>query len=294
MCALRKGRPTALLCHITAKCPISKSCSKIIPKSTQGKYERNIFAALTNHSARPCEYVIVRTARKSVPNFLTNLERPLGQRRNIMAKKIMLIALAASFMAAPTLASAQVYGQPNQRSGNAATGAVIGATVGAVAGSQIAGRGNRTDGSVLGAVVGAVVGAQIAKDSNDNRYNTGYQTPNRPAVVVAHDDRDYRDNRYGYGRDRDRDGYNDRDFRDTRYGPEYRYDRERGYGYGMYRSHQARYTPPMMNGHYGRGHHQRAQCGWGTVTYRMPNGRVINDQAYMCRQRDGDWVVVNR
>lgn len=224
-----------------------------------------------------------------------------------MAKKIMLIALAASFMAAPTLASAQVYGHQSDGRNNAATGAVIGATVGAVAGSQIAGRGNRTDGSVLGAVVGAVVGAQIAKDSDDNRNDSryGYPTQTRPVVTVNHDDRDYRYERPEYGRrDRDRDGYNDRDYRDQRYGPEYRYDRENGYGYGMYRSHRARYTPPMMDRDYGRGGHRnghhyghhngRPQCGWGMVTYRMPNGRIVNDQAYMCRQRDGDWVVVNR
>ena len=47
-------------------------------------------------------------------------------------------------------------------------GALIGGGIGAVAGSQIAGRGNRTEGSIIGGVLGAVVGSQVGRASNDN------------------------------------------------------------------------------------------------------------------------------
>ena len=106
------------------------------------------------------------------------------------------------------------------RSDRQAGGAVIGATVGAVAGSQIAARGRRTEGSLLGGVLGAVVGAGVGGSSarDCERYDSNYR----------YDDNRYGDNRYGYqsyGQHDNRYGYDDR-YRDDRY----RYGQS-GYGY---------------------------------------------------------------
>jgi len=60
-------------------------------------------------------------------------------------------------------------------------GGAIGAVVGGVLGSQVAGNGARTEGSVLGAVLGGVAGAAIAGDGNNNRRHyggTGYYNSN--------------------------------------------------------------------------------------------------------------------
>lgn len=71
----------------------------------------------------------------------------------------------------PATASAQYYYYPdNDRRENQVVGGLIGAGLGAVAGSQLAGSGARTEGSVLGAVVGGLAGAAIA----DGRRNRGY------------------------------------------------------------------------------------------------------------------------
>jgi len=52
-------------------------------------------------------------------------------------------------------------------------GGAIGAVVGGVLGSQVAGNGARTEGSVLGAVLGGVAGAAIAGNGNNGRRNYG-------------------------------------------------------------------------------------------------------------------------
>lgn len=188
-----------------------------------------------------------------------------------MKKEIAIIALSAAALAAPNLVAAQNYYNRDtacQQTVNnrTTTGGLIGAGVGAMAGSSIAARGNRNEGAVLGAVVGAVVGAQIGK--NNVACDDAYQASRRTS---SYDNRSY--------------GYNDRDYRTSGYdNNRYRNDRYDR----TYRGHHARYTIPV---NYGRGHNR---CGWGTVAYRLPNGRIINDQVWMCRQRDGDWVVTNR
>ena len=48
---------------------------------------------------------------------------------------------------------------------NGTTGLVIGAGVGALAGSEIAGRGDRTLGAILGGVVGGLLGREIDRGS---------------------------------------------------------------------------------------------------------------------------------
>ena len=188
-----------------------------------------------------------------------------------MKKQIAIIALSAAALAAPSLVAAQNYYNSDtacQQSVNNKTtaGGLIGAGVGAMAGRSIASRGQRNEGAVLGAVVGAVVGSQIGK--NNVACDDAYQSSHR---TTSYDNRNYDNRSYGY---------NDRDYRYSGYNN----DR---YG-SFYRGHNARYNVPVSyNRHANR-------CGWGTVAYRLPNGRIINDQVWMCRQRDGDWVVTNR
>jgi hypothetical protein len=54
-----------------------------------------------------------------------------------------------------------------------------------------------------------------------------------------------------------------------------------------YRSRHANYRAPYKFGH-------QNQCGIGQVSYRMPNGRISYENVYMCRQRNGEWIVANR
>ena len=97
----------------------------------------------------------------------------------------MSFALAATFAslaagaAAPTLASAQVWqGDPcrYERHEAARNGSVAGGLLGAIVGSQIAGRGNHTAGAIVGGAVGAVAGHQIGAHSVECRaYPAGYR-----------------------------------------------------------------------------------------------------------------------
>ncbi|OYX57006.1 MAG: hypothetical protein B7Y86_09710 [Brevundimonas subvibrioides] len=145
-------------------------------------------------------------------------------------------ALAAAATLVPGAASAQSYGYGNGYSqnqgysqsygyndrnqdrcrtlgqGRTGSGALIGAGIGAIAGSQVAARGNRTEGSLIGGVLGAIVGAQVGRASNDQcRSNTTYsQAPTYYSSNDRYDDRAYSSNRY------DDRGYRDDDRRDDR------------------------------------------------------------------------------
>jgi len=95
------------------------------------------------------------------------------------------------------------YDACERRRDNQVAGGVVGATIGAIAGSQIAARGHRTDGSILGGFLGAAVGASAGRNANgaaacdsrydrsgyDYRYGDGYSSRDR-----GYDDRGY-DNR---------------------------------------------------------------------------------------------------
>jgi outer membrane lipoprotein SlyB len=81
--------------------------------------------------------------------------------------------------AAPSLASAQVWRSDpcrSQRHEAARTGAIAGGLIGALVGSQIAGRGSHTAGAVVGGAAGAVAGHQIGAHSVERRaYPAGYR-----------------------------------------------------------------------------------------------------------------------
>jgi hypothetical protein len=77
--------------------------------------------------------------------------------------------LFAAICAAAIIPSAAFSQQTCQeRQANRVAGTVVGAGVGALAGSAVAGRGDRTEGAVIGGVLGAIVGNQVAKASGSN------------------------------------------------------------------------------------------------------------------------------
>ena len=98
--------------------------------------------------------------------------------RNVLA----LAAAAASVFTSvsiPTFASAQEWrGDPcrSERHEAGRTGTIAGGVIGALVGSQIAGRGNRTGGAILGGAAGAVAGHQMGAHSvHCDAYPTGYR-----------------------------------------------------------------------------------------------------------------------
>jgi outer membrane lipoprotein SlyB len=158
-------------------------------------------------------------------------------------------ALALAAIAVPGLASAQSYdyrqgqsygGYGYDQSYNGdyrqcdardrqATGAVLGAAIGAIAGSQVSARGRRTENSVLGGILGAVVGAGVGGDSA-NCYGQADRYDQRAYGQYGYDQRGY-DQRaydqrdYAYQGYEQHDRYDDRRYDDRAYGQAYGYDR---------------------------------------------------------------------
>jgi len=112
----------------------------------------------------------------------------------------------------------------SDRRNRTGTGLAVGATFGAVLGSQLGARGRRTEGSALGAVIGGALGAAVGNDSARNNCDNGY------SGHVQYDDRRYDQPRYGYddrGYSSQPYGYDDRyDDRDYRYQQNDRYERD--------------------------------------------------------------------
>ena len=95
------------------------------------------------------------------------------------------VALAASVaslvtsLSIPSVAAADAWrGDPCRYDRHAAgrNGTVAGGVIGALIGSQVAGRGNRTAGALVGGSIGAVAGHQIGAHSVQcNGYPAGYR-----------------------------------------------------------------------------------------------------------------------
>src|SRR5690349_44877 len=90
------------------------------------------------------------------------------------AMRLKAILLVTALGASALPATAQGYNQSYNNNGyancrergeNRAGGAVLGAIVGGVLGSNVAGRGHRGDGTALGAVLGGVVGSEIGRSA---------------------------------------------------------------------------------------------------------------------------------
>lgn len=121
---------------------------------------------------------------------------------------------AIGFGAMPTAASAQqqaydartgTYYDPCVRSqtNRGTGGALIGGGLGAVAGSNIAGRGRKTEGAVLGGILGAVAGGVVgnksaACNSDSNYQQQGYYDDGRGGYYQpgGYTDDRYYDDRY--------------------------------------------------------------------------------------------------
>ena len=98
---------------------------------------------------------------------------------NIM-KKTTIATFAAltlvSAVSAPAFAQTSNFNQRNQvirqdNNNDQLVGGAIGAVVGGLIGSEVAGRGNGTEGAIVGALVGGVAGAAIANNGNNRRFS---------------------------------------------------------------------------------------------------------------------------
>ena len=96
----------------------------------------------------------------------------VSQEKLLKMRKFTLAAGLAVAVLVPSLALAQ--SSCEQQSGNRAAGTVVGAGLGALVGSAIAGRGNHTTGAIVGGVGGAVIGNSIGGSSADCAHAYGY------------------------------------------------------------------------------------------------------------------------
>ncbi len=98
--------------------------------------------------------------------------------RTTLALAAALASVVTSF-SIPTVASAQEWrGDPcrDARHDAGRNGTITGGLIGALIGSQVAGRGNRTGGAIIGGTVGAVAGHNVAAHSVQcTDYPRGYR-----------------------------------------------------------------------------------------------------------------------
>lgn len=238
------------------------------------------------------------------------------------SRSAAVVALAAAgLMMIPAAASAQAYGYQGQArnyasgaygqpydynragpsgyadacvQGRQTAGGLVGATVGAIAGSQIAARGRRTEGSILGGVLGAVVGASVGNSSAqgcDSRYSrngygatpgygsTGYGSSGYGATgygSTGYGYQGYGSNRYGYdNRDQGYDGYG----RDDRRYDDRRTDDRRYDGYGQ----------PVRDTRY----QNTDECRLAESRIRLPDGRDEVRYVRTCPDQNGRYRVVD-
>lgn len=183
-----------------------------------------------------------------------------------------MASLACATMALPTAASAQSYGYSSGYSQNAgyydpclreqrerqASSGLLGAAIGAIAGSQVASRGRRTEGSLLGGVLGAAVGAGVGRGTaacvsgRDTvpTYPVAYDTPPPPPVPA--------------------------------------YDRRYDDGYDYYRDY-----PQGYDQGYSRPAPSRDECQLAESEIRLPDGRVETRYVRTCRDENGRYRVVD-
>ncbi|MGB6317922.1 MAG: glycine zipper 2TM domain-containing protein, partial [Litorimonas sp.] len=79
-------------------------------------------------------------------------------------KSLAVASVATAALALPATASAK----PGcDDTGATVAGGLVGGTLGAVIGEEIAGRGNNTEGAVAGAIVGGILGAAVGDGVSD-------------------------------------------------------------------------------------------------------------------------------
>lgn len=219
----------------------------------------------------------------------------------LISKKASAAAIAAlacaSAVALPGVASAQSYGYdypPAYGYGNggysqgtyydpcardqrqrATTGGLLGAAIGAVAGSQMAARGRRTEGSALGGVLGAAIGAGVGNSSaacdSSYRRDARYPTSAYSGTYVPP--------AYGY----DNRGYDNRGYDNRNYDYDRRYDDRRD-GYDYYRDYpDTRASGPR----------DTDQCRLAESNIRLPDGRMETRYVRTCMDQSGRYRVVD-
>lgn len=91
-------------------------------------------------------------------------------------RRHLLVAGIAAAALIPSFAFAQASCE--QQHNNRVAGTVVGAGLGALLGSAIAGHGDKTTGAVIGGIGGAVVGNQVSKSRADCAHAYGYYDTN--------------------------------------------------------------------------------------------------------------------
>jgi hypothetical protein len=211
-----------------------------------------------------------------------------------MRIKALLLVTALGASALP--ASAQAYNQDcRDRQENRAGGAILGAIVGGVLGSNVAARGHRGDGTAVGGLLGGVIGSEIGRGAT--RCPTTYGSVGQPNYPVN----SYPANTYpaqppypqsypdagAYPPPPADYGYypDDRYANDTRYRDE---DYGRGKVSGKHRKLDAddRYT------HNRNGEYAGRDCDDAIQITRLPDGTEIRRPVEACRNSYyGDWHV---
>ncbi len=156
-------------------------------------------------------------------------------------------------------------------------GALVGGSLGALAGSSIAGRGAKTEGAVLGGILGAVIGANVGKSG------AACQTPYDPASQAGgqayYGEPGGYDSYGGYGADQ---GFAGGGSGNGYYGYEQRaFDesyRDSGYGY---RTMPVADAPTADN------------CSLAESPIYLPDGRVQKRFVRVCRDARGEYQVVD-
>lgn len=199
------------------------------------------------------------------------------------AAGLAAMTMVAGLTAIPSFASAQTYGSGSapgydggyrydacqrERTSRGTGGALVGAGIGAVAGSNVAARGNRTEGAVLGGILGAVIGANVGKSAaacepgQADSYQQGYApTP--------------QDGYYA-----EQGGYEQGSYEQGSYDPRYSDD---GYddGYGDSYAQPVADAPTADN------------CTLAESPIYLPDGRVQKRFVRVCRDAQGRYQVVD-
>ena len=194
------------------------------------------------------------------------------------------VTMVAGLASVPAVASAQSYGSAQaqgggyrydacqrERTNRGTGGALVGAGIGAVAGSHVAARGNRTEGAVLGGILGAVIGANVGKTAaacepgQTGSYQQGYAPP--PPEAGYADQGSY-----------DQGSYEQGSYEQGSYDPSYG---DEGY------AEDDAYARPVANAP------AAADCTLAESPIYLPDGRVQKRFVRVCRDAQGRYQVVD-
>lgn len=206
-----------------------------------------------------------------------------------------LVAGVCAAALIPTAALAQQTCE--QRQNNRIAGTVVGAGVGAIAGSAVAGRGDRNEGAVIGGLAGALIGNQMAKGRADCARAYGYYDNNgawHANAVARNDAQGYFDRNGAWIEGAPR-GHYDRDGRwvqaSTDASAAGYYD-ARGLwvpaSASGYYTNDGRWVAAAAPGHYDR----RGRWVAGPATGRYdPDGQWISGRASGRHDANGVWIA---